>query len=174
MAKNVEIKARLSTGELEQIREIALSHSEVSSAFVQQTDTFFRANEGRLKLREFGDGTAELIAYDRPDGAGPTISDYVIYPRVAPKALRAALERSIGVRGVVQKHRELILIGHTRVHLDKVDGLGEFLELEVVIQPNQSAADGEAVAKQLFFMFGVQPDSLLRGAYIDLIEGLSD
>ena len=76
------------------------------------------------------------------------------------------------MRGVVRKTREVILIGHTRVHLDKVEGLGEFLELEVMIQPKQSTADGEAIAEQLLILFGVQFDSLLGDAYIDLIEGL--
>lgn len=173
MAKNVEIKARLSAGQLKRIRETALSHSEVSSAFVQHTDTFFLVNLGRLKLRECGDGTAELIAYDRPDDAGPKVSDYVVYRCVSPKALLTVLERSMGVRGVVRKHREVILIGQTRVHLDEVEELGEFLELEVVLQPGQSAADGEGVAKQLLFMLGVDFDSLIKGAYIDLIEARS-
>jgi adenylate cyclase class IV len=171
VASNIEIKARLSPEHAAHIRREALARSERPPQVLHQTDTFYRAPCGRLKLRRFGDGTGELIAYDRPDRAGPKHSSYVISPAGDPDSLHEALTRSLGVRGVVDKHREVILVGQTRVHLDEVTGLGRFLELEVVLDEGQSLADGEAIAAELMDAFGVEPGALVEGAYIDLLDG---
>jgi adenylate cyclase len=71
MASNIEIKARLSPEQAVRLRADALSRSSLAPEVLHQTDTFYNASSGRLKLREFGDGRAELIAYDRPDQVGP-------------------------------------------------------------------------------------------------------
>jgi adenylate cyclase class IV len=62
------------------------------------------------------------------------------------------------------------MIGQTRVHLDDVHGLGQFMELEVVMRPDQSDAEGQAIAQDLMQKLGVQHGDLLEGAYLDLIE----
>src|SRR3954469_9490010 len=91
-----------------------------------QVDTFFVVPKGRLKVREFGDGSGELIAYDRPDQPGPKSSSYTVARVPSARALLDALSRSLDVRGRVEKRREVVLVGRTRVHLDDVDGLGTF------------------------------------------------
>ncbi len=170
MARNVEIKARLAPEELGRVREAALARSRGAPAVLRQTDTFYRVPSGRLKLRCFEDGTGELIAYDRPDRAGPRLSSYVVSRCLEPRSLHEALERALGVRGVVDKRREVIQIGPTRVHLDQVRGLGCFLELEVVLGPGQGVEDGEAVAAELMEAFQIRRQALVAGAYIDLLE----
>jgi predicted adenylyl cyclase CyaB len=75
------------------------------------------------------------------------------------------------VRGVVRKRRYLYLVGQTRVHLDEVEGLGEFMELEVVLRPEQSDAEGQAIARDLMTRLGIREEDLLEGAYMDLLEG---
>ncbi|CAD7695776.1 unnamed protein product [Ostreobium quekettii] len=90
-----------------------------------------------------------------------------------PRSLSEALGRSLGVRGVVEKQREVIMVGRTRVHLDEVAGLGTFLELEVQLAEGQSAEEGEAVAAELMAHFGVGRGCLVEGAYIDAIEAKS-
>ncbi len=170
MPRNVEIKAGLRPDQVNTIREQALALSSAPVEQLYQADTFYHAVDQRLKLREFGNGSAELIAYSRSDQSGPSLSSYCIYPCSNPAALHQALSLALGVRGQVRKTREVILIGQTRVHLDSVDGLGAFVELEVVLESEQSVSEGEAVAAQLLDVFGVSADSLQKQAYIDLLE----
>jgi adenylate cyclase class IV len=170
MASNIEIKARLSRKQALHLQTEALSRSSLAPEFLHQTDTFYNVSSGRLKLRELEHGCAELIAYERPDHAGPKLSSYVCCPCSDPKSLHEALSRSIGVRGVVEKHRQVIHISQTRLHLDEVFGLGDLLELEVVLRENQSLEEGKAIALELMAAFGVESESLIDVAYIDLLE----
>lgn len=170
MAENVEIKARLSPGRAAFVRSEALARASRPPEVLVQTDTFYAVPRGRLKLRVFADGSGELIAYDRPDRAGPKLSSYVRSSCSEPGALHEALSRSVGARGVVEKRREVIQVGQTRVHLDEVRGLGHFLELEVVLREDQSTAEGEAVARELMALFEIDAASLVDVAYIDLLE----
>ena len=137
---------------------------------IHQDDTFFAVPHGRLKLRVFGDGSGELIHYHRPDATGPKLSDYVLVPVAEPDSLRDALARACGLVGRVRKHRILVLVGPTRIHLDQVEGLGDFLELEVTLQNGQTEAEGTAIAHDLMARLGVQPHQLLEGAYLDLLR----
>jgi predicted adenylyl cyclase CyaB len=137
---------------------------------LEQEDTFFSVPEGRLKLRVFPDGKGELIAYRRPDAVGPKTSEYFVYRTAHPEILSALLDRSLGVRGVVRKRRLLYLAGPTRIHLDEVEGLGAFLELEVVLADGQPEAEGEAIARRLLSDLGVRDEDRVAAAYIDLLE----
>jgi len=80
------------------------------------------------------------------------------------------LSAALGVVGVVRKRRTLYLIGPTRVHLDEVEGLGDFVELEVVLQPDQDVSDGVATAEDLMQKLGIRPTQLIEKAYIDLLD----
>jgi predicted adenylyl cyclase CyaB len=167
MARNVEIKARVSDlTELEhKVRQLA----EHGPQHLTQTDTFFHALHGRLKLREFGDGSAELIAYSRADQGGPKISSYQRAAVQDPAALKRALAGSNGMHLQVRKTRTVYLAGQTRVHLDRVEGLGDFMELEVVLTDQQTAQHGEAIAQQLMQALGISTEQLIHGAYADLL-----
>jgi len=70
----------------------------------------------------------------------------------------------------VRKRRWLYLVGYTRIHLDVVEGLGRFLELEVMLQPGQSEEEGAAMASDLLLRLGIAEQDLLPGAYMDLLE----
>jgi adenylate cyclase class IV len=167
MARNVEIKARIDS--VEALLPAARALADGPPELIAQDDTFFACPHGRLKLRDFGDSRGELIHYHRPDAQGPKLSDYVRVPSTEPVALREALTRGLGVLGRVRKTRTLLMIGATRVHLDRVEGLGDFLELEVVLRDDQTEADGVAVAQALLGRLGVAPAQLVRGAYLDLL-----
>ena len=167
MARNVEIKARVADIAGLERRVAALADDGPTP--IAQDDTFFHCTHGRLKLREFADGSAELIAYDRPDSPRPKLSTYRRVAVPDPAALRAALAAACGVRGRVRKQRTLYLVGATRVHLDTVDGLGHFVELEVVLGEDQGMAQGEAVARNLLRSLDIAADRLVAGAYIDLL-----
>ena len=168
MPRNIEIKARVARIEalLPRARALADHGPEV----IAQDDTFFACAHGRLKLRVFADGRGELIAYERADAEGPKTSDYAITPVADPDALRATLARALGLAGRVIKQRTLFLVGRTRVHLDRVEGLGDFIELEVVLRDGERAAQGEAEAHALLERLQIDAAQLVAGAYVDLLR----
>jgi adenylate cyclase class IV len=168
MPCNIEIKARLLPGQsLEDLLPAARACADGPEQLIEQDDTFFRVPQGRLKLRQFADGSAELIHYHRADAAEAKASDYVRVPAPDPAALREALARACGVLGRVQKQRWLLLAGATRIHLDRVQGLGDLMELEVVLQPGQTDAEGQALAEALMQRLGLAQAERLAGAYLD-------
>ena len=169
MPRNVEIKARVDAEVFEQLRSHVAKMSTSGPLELCQTDTFFHSNNGRLKLRQFGDSTAELIFYKRPDQSGPKTSQYVI-SKCDPVSMLAALTGSNGIVGVVKKKRELFFINQTRIHLDTVENLGTFLELEVVLEEDQTEQLGEKIANQILANLNVPHSCLISQAYIDLLQ----
>jgi predicted adenylyl cyclase CyaB len=83
--------------------------------------------------------------------------------------MRQALTHALGTVGRVRKRRRVYFVGQTRVHLDEVQGLGSFLELEVVLAPAQSVEQGQLVAHDLLAALGVADTDLVAGAYVDLL-----
>jgi len=166
MARNIEIKARIdSVGALApRVAELADS----GPFEILQDDTFFECAGGRLKLRIFSDTEGQLIFYRRPDIAGPKESFYIISPTTSPRTLLHALSLAYGQTGRVKKHRTLFLVGRTRVHLDCVDELGHFVELEVVLGENEPADAGVAIAHDLLAQLGISQGQLIEGAYVDM------
>ena len=168
MPSNIEIKAR--ARDFEEIRRHAESLSDTSVEVIPQEDIFFNTEKGRLKLRVLALNRGQLIYYTRPDQEGPKRSEYHIYETFDPENLKRVLELAYGIRGVVRKTRYLYLVGQTRVHLDDVEGLGQFMELEVVMEEGQSDSEGQAIAEDLMGRLGVERGDLLEGAYMDLLE----
>ncbi|WP_423196230.1 MULTISPECIES: class IV adenylate cyclase [unclassified Cupriavidus] len=167
MARNIEIKARIDSVEGVAPRVAALAQH--GPERIEQDDTFFPCARGRLKLRAFDAARGELIFYARPDQAGPKESFYILSPTASPDTLRAALAAAHGEGGRVRKVRTLFLVGRTRVHLDRVEGLGDFLELEVVLADDEPAQAGVAEAHALMDALGVARAGLIEGAYVDLL-----
>jgi len=167
MPRNIEIKARIDSVEALLPRARALAGADAE--LIAQDDSFFVVPSGRLKLRQFADGSAELIHYHRPDSSAARASDYVRTPVPEPASMREALARGCGLLGRVCKRRWLLLVGQTRVHLDRVEGLGDFMELEVVLRDGQADAEGVAIAEALMQQLGLRHAQRLAGAYLDLI-----
>ena len=167
MARNIEIKARIEG--IEALLPKLAALADEGPIEILQDDWFFGCESGRLKLRAFSDAEGQLIFYRRPDQLGPKESFYAISPTGSPDSLRETLSLAYGTIGRVRKHRTLFMIGRNRVHLDRVDGLGQFLELEVVLENQETAASGTAVAQELMADLGIEPSQLVEGAYIDLL-----
>ena len=170
MPQNVEIKAVLKD------RAAALaavaSRSDGPPETIVQHDFFFRRSEGRLKLRIFESGKGELIQYEREDAADARSSHYRIARTSDPEVLLDSLTQALGCVGEVKKTRILYLIGQTRVHIDEVQGLGDFLELEVVLRPDQSEDEGKRIANELLRDFGIAKSQFIAEAYVDLLPRL--
>lgn len=168
MPRNIEIKARVA--DMESVTSKVTAIADQGPIEIIQDDIFFKCDGGRLKLRIFAAGDGELIFYRRNDQPGPKESVYVRSPTSAPESLREALSSAYGQAGRVQKHRTLFLVGRTRVHLDRVSGLGNFLELEVVLDEQEAADAGVDEAHQLLAKLFAEPPLLIEGAYVDLLE----
>ena len=167
MARNVEIKARV--GEPAQLLARVGAIAERGPVEIRQDDTFYPCASGRLKLRILADDEGQLIHYHRPDTSAPKESRYTIVATAAPHALRETLAQALGTRGRVRKTRTLYIVGPTRIHLDDVEGLGHFMELEVVLGDDQTTADGVAIARDLMRQLGIGDDQLVDRAYVDLL-----
>lgn len=175
MAANIELKARVRNwGKL---HAAAAGITGDTGTLIDQFDTFFAVPAGRLKLRQLARDRGELIFYQRPDEPGPKQSDYTLTPTSDPVSLRDTLAQALGVSGEVRKRRWLFLSkrfgGNTRIHLDEVKGLGQFLELEVVLEPGQSTDDGVRIAGEFRTALDIRDEDLIDCAYVDLITAHS-
>ncbi|MES2582287.1 MAG: class IV adenylate cyclase [Pseudomonadota bacterium] len=167
MPRNIEIKARIDR--VEQLIPVAASLSDGDPVEIVQDDTFFPCPAGRLKLRAFTDGTGVLIFYKRADAKGPKESFFTTAPTHAPDALRNTLALAYGLSGRVKKQRLLFTTGRTRIHLDRVEGLGDYLELEVMLTEGEAIEAGQQEAYAAMARLGVQRSQLVERAYVDLL-----
>lgn len=168
MPTNVEIKARVES--IERLLPIVLSLGGSQPQHSTQDDTFFECPGGRLKLRVMGDGNGVLIFYRRADEFGPKSSYYVHSETSDPDGLRLVLKEAYGELGRVRKHRALVEVGEARIHLDSVDGLGDFVELEVAVSEILGLKEATEQAHELMEALGIDTSDLARGAYLDLIR----
>jgi homotetrameric cytidine deaminase len=169
--RNVELKAR--DHDPEATLAAALGHGADDQGVLTQTDTYFAAREGRLKLRE-EDGVGTLIAYARADEAAARTSVYHLVAVPDPAALKAALNDSLGTVVVVEKARRLLLWQNVRIHLDTVEGLGTWLELEAVgvggIDSSDLAAEHRKVAELRAVLEMVDENVVATGYAAMLLE----
>jgi predicted adenylyl cyclase CyaB len=168
MPRNIEIKAAVRDFAplVEALKRISLA----SPGHLWQEDTFFSCPSGRLKLRKFSQTSGELIYYTRASDPGPKESNYIRVPTSEPDLLRHLLASAHGIIGIVHKHRTVYMVGRTRVHLDDVEGLGKFAELEVVLADSESADIGMREARRLMEALGIRAEELVSDAYIDLLR----
>ena len=167
MPRNIEIKARVES--IDALVPLAAALADDGPIEIRQDDTFFACPAGRLKLRSFADGSGELIFYCRANQPGPKQSSYSISPVSSPESLRQLLSQAFGEVGRVIKHRTLFRIGRTRVHLDRVEQLGHFLELEAVLGVDEPPQAGVRELNDLMQKLNVRPLQLIDDAYIDIL-----
>ena len=167
MERNVEFKPRVP--DFPSLRNRVESICEVEPEVIIQEDTFFNVPKGRLKLR-CSDRKAELIYYERENSVGPGESRYLRSSSSNPDSLLDLLSAALGIRGVVRKKRTLFRKGQIRIHLDQVEDLGEFLEIEVVLKSEQTLSQGKEIALKIMERLDLEPEHLTSDAYIDLLE----
>jgi adenylate cyclase class IV len=167
MPRNIEIKARID--DIGAVTALAAALATEGPVAIPQDDTFFHCESGRLKLRAFSGTSGELIYYQRPDQTGPKESFYMLSPTSNVASLREALSLAYGQSGRVRKQRVVYLAGRTRIHLDQVEGLGSFLELEVVLAEGEAREAGMIEAHALMKELGIPENQLVEGAYLDLL-----
>jgi predicted adenylyl cyclase CyaB len=169
--RNVELKCRCA--DLEAVRRRADALGARDAGLLVQRDTFFTGPRARLKLRELQGpegARAELISYERPDLKRARTSRYRIAPVDDPDALAAVLAHALGEAGTVSKRRRLYLLRSTRIHLDEVEGLGSFVELETVLAEGRPEADGHAELAELAAALGLDGEERIAVPYVELLR----
>jgi predicted adenylyl cyclase CyaB len=169
MPRNIEIKAKVHN--VNHLRLLIEKIAGTPAQLIFQEDTYFHSSSGRLKLRIYTPERGELIYYQRSNQEGPKESNYIISTTSEPRSLKEVLTSAYGVRGVILKQRELYRVGQATIHLDRVEGLGEFLELEFVMQNGQTDAEGMETLEHLMDKLGIEGKDLINCAYIDLLTG---
>lgn len=170
MSQNIEIKALAGDFVLLKAKLASLQARHVET--LQQHDTFYRMPFGKFKLRRFDGGNSELIVYFRRDSFGPKQSKYFRF--TLARGIHRALQpigRLWPKVGDVRKTRELFMYGETRIHLDRVEGLGKYVEFEVVLRSDDKSAlkCGMQTAEYLMSNLGIEDSDLVSKAYIDLL-----
>lgn len=167
MPTNIEIKARV--GDREHVLAALTPMADAPPERIDQDDTFFECDGGRLKFRVLGPTRGVLIFYRRADEAGPKESHYLHSETSDPDGLRAVLAAAYGETGRVRKRRDLFRVGRARVHVDRVEGLGDFLEVEITVDDGVTPESAAAEAHRLVGALGISADALVEGAYVDLL-----
>jgi len=166
--RNIEVKIRVR--ELAPIRAAALAAGARSRGVEAQIDRYYELAGGRrVKLRVRDGGTAEMIRYDRPETSGVRASTYEVTPVRDADAGVCMVPKDAPV-SIVRKRRELLVIDNVRIHLDDVDGLGTFLELEAVVDP---VHDDDACRRQvcaLLDALGLATTEPIRASYGELVR----
>jgi adenylate cyclase, class 2 len=170
--KNLELKFRgANLPELEvKIRLIGASYLKS----IQQTDIFFKVPNGRLKLRLEEGNLPCLIFYDRPDVNEAKLSDYQLVYCEQGTEMQAVLEKALGSSGIVKKQRTIYLWQNIRIHLDKVEKLGEFIEFEAVLNETSDMTFENNQLAELVSKLGIDASNAISGAYVDLLRNIHD
>ncbi len=164
---NIEIKAKYEDFEFAHSVLARLDAKPVGTD--HQIDTYFKTPHGRLKLRESSLSGAQLIPYLRPDQAGPKRSDYLVIPIASPEECKRLFSELLGIDCIVDKVRKIFMIGNVRVHLDRVNNLGTFLEFEAVYtDPALEPAEHDKI-RRLMAEFRIPQESLLKNSYRELV-----
>lgn len=169
MPANLELKAKVA--ESSTLRQIAEDIGATYIATMHQEDTYFYTTKGRLKLRVINDDKAELIFYDRDEKTNYRLSEYQIYPVAEKELMKKILQQAYGIRSVIKKQGQLFIYKNCRIHLDKVDGLGHFLEFEVMLdKSDNNHIQNEDTMKFLADKFSSQFLRIIQVSYSDLLE----
>lgn len=133
-----------------------------------QIDTYFHTQSGRLKLRE-GNIEHSLIYYERPDQKGPKAAEIILIPQ-PPEEIKALLEKTNGIKVVVDKVRRIYFIDNVKFHIDTVQDLGAFVEIEAI--DLDGSIGREKLLKQCNYYlqaFRIPEEDLLTASYSDML-----
>jgi predicted adenylyl cyclase CyaB len=164
--KNLELKSKYP--DVKKLRRLILELGAEYQKTMRQIDTYFVVQKGRLKLREIVGETAQLVYYERADEKSSRYSNYSVVEIIDASGFKKTMTDALGVKAVVDKRRELWMYADTRIHLDDVKSLGNFVELETVIinQTDVEAQNEHNFVKQAL---GIDDAQIVPVSYSDLI-----
>lgn len=165
--RNLEAKFRVPDLSAAQAAAIAMGYK--PAGLLIQHDTFFRVANGKLKLRE-EEGRAYLVGYVRADRNALQLSEYDLVPVSNPEAIKALLVTTLGVLAEVRKRRTLLLHEHVRLHLDEVEGLGTYGEIEAVLDTDSELEAERAFIERTLTVLRIERSSLIESSYYELLQ----
>lgn len=163
MKKNYEIKCELDSKKSKDIKALL---KKFNHTIEKQVDIYFKVKQGRLKLRIINDTESSLIFYDRGEKKGKRISKYTISKTKDFEELDNILRKQFKVLVIVNKLREVFISENIRVHLDKVEGLGKFLEIEIIYT---DLAKAKIQMKELISRLKLDENKFIKESYSDLL-----
>jgi len=164
---NVEIKAKCNDPQI--IREILSERNAIFKGTDNQKDTYFKVNNGRMKMRE-GNIEYSLVYYNREDISGPKKSDVLYYHPRKEDLIKKQLEKAIGTLVVVDKKREIYYIDNIKFHIDEVENLGSFVEIEAIDKTGNIGLETlYKQCKQYLELFKIKSENLLNNSYSDML-----
>lgn len=169
MPVNLEFKAIYP--DLKKAEQIARSLTRRPRVILHQIDSYFEITKGRLKIRELDQHHSELIYYERVNRKGSKFSDFVVVPLRSPSAGKYLCNKLFRKSIVVRKKRIVYLFQNSRIHIDDVQDLGQFVEFEVLVKKGRAQA--RALMKRLIGQFEVLPHHVVEGSYSDLLMAKS-
>ncbi len=167
MPRNVEIKAK--DDDIDAVVKAAETLSGQGAQLIEQLDVLFHGDRGRIKLRILKPSLGILIFDQRDDIAGPKTSTYNVVETDKPDELRSLLGNAYGEAAIVPKRRRLFIVGRMRTHIDTVERIGDYHELEVRLEDDEKPQTGEDQARRLMNQLGTDPSALAKGADADLL-----
>jgi len=168
MPINIEIKALCR--DLDKVRKILKDHQADFKGIDHQIDTYFNSKNGRLKLRE-GNIENNLIHYERENTKNSKESKVILQKTAPDSNLKSILEKAIGSKCVVDKHREIYFIENVKFHLDKVKSLGEFVEIEAIDTDGSISKDKlQEQCNYYIKLLQINAKDLISDSYSDIIQ----
>ena len=165
---NVEIKAKCKNPD--KVRDILNAEGADYKGLDKQTDTYFHCENGRLKLRE-GNIENSLIFYKRQNQAGPKVSEVSISKIATDHQIKDVLTKAYGVFIEVKKDREIYFIDNIKFHIDHLQDLGDFVEIEAIDSTGQLTKEElEEQCKHFLTLFDINPEDLITNSYSDLLN----
>lgn len=161
--KNLEIKVILA--DFTHIQKVLADYR---AGILNQSDTYFNVDDGRLKLRE-EDDKAYFIRYYRNNVSTDKESVYHCYLVEDVQEFWKIFASALTTELVVKKSRELYLYKHARIHLDTVEGLGTFVEIEVLIRDQQEQANSKGLMDELIALLAIDQAEVCALGYRELL-----
>lgn len=162
---NLELKAEYPNCKaLELIKKLPITASEI----LDQEDIYFKVNKDRLKLRSINNKRHELIWYSRADETKAKNSNYEVYEVTNVDILKNMLTQTLGIKIIVRKKREVYIYNDCRIHIDKVEKLGEYVEFEVIMTAKRTEIEAQELMNFLINHFELATEQFISGSYSDL------
>jgi adenylate cyclase class 2 len=167
--KNIEIKFQIPSHQ--EIISYLNKHHDIDFLWSkEQTDIYFWIPNGRLKLRIQTDSDPQLIYYQRNNSLDARLSEYLIFDASDADSLKIILEKALGVKTLVKKKRHLYQFHNVRIHIDEVNGLGNFIEFESVLDDGTDEETGHNNLQHLLKNLSSFPLTPIAESYADLIH----
>jgi adenylate cyclase, class 2 len=165
---NIEIKARCNNAAA--VRDYLVQNNADYRGTDFQTDTYFTVANGRLKLRE-GNIENNLIYYERSNESGPKSSHFQLVKVEDAAGLKTVLTKANGIKQVVKKKREIYYISNVKFHIDEVEGLGNFMEIEAGnVLVNKTKDELQQQCNFYLAQFGIEEEDFIAVSYSDMLS----